>query len=180
MGGPGNGVSFFGMVLMFFRGGETAGEVAEDKGRTGSAVGRKPRSGRRGSGEEAGGWKAARRQQAAVGRGGDQICNPTTTCIRDGSGAWTLLGRGNSSGKTSATPKCLTCTCEPHRYGGCPQFGYTGTGYLSPMQIQMVSLKPMFCRKAAGLFVLCVRGGAERYEKDQAYEVSAAFFTASR
>ena len=43
--------------------------MAEGKGRTGSAVGRKPRSGRRGSGEEAGGWKAARRQQAAVGRG---------------------------------------------------------------------------------------------------------------
>ena len=80
------------MVLMFFRGG-TAEVVAEDKGRTGSAVGRKPRSGRRGSGEEAGGWKAARRQQAAVGRGGDQICNPPTTCSRDGPGAWTLLGR---------------------------------------------------------------------------------------
>ena len=55
----------------------------------------------------------------------------------------------NSSGKTSATPACLSCTCEPHRCGGCPQFGYTGTGYLPPMQIQAVSLWPMFCRKAA-------------------------------
>lgn len=56
-------------------------------------------------------------------------------------------GGRNSSGKTSATPACLTCTCEPHRCGGCPQFGYTGTGYLPPMQIQAVSLWQMFCRK---------------------------------
>ena len=66
----------------------------------------------------------------------------------------------NSSGKTSATQACLTCTCEPHRCGGCPQFGYTGTGYLPPMQIQAVSLRPMFCRKAAGvLFFVCGGGG---------------------
>ena len=57
--------------------------------------------------------------------------------------------RETGSGKTSATPACLSCTCEPHRCGGCPQFGYTGTGYLPPMQIQAVSLWPMFCRKAA-------------------------------
>ena len=40
------------MYGLMFRG----GTVAEGKGRSGSAVGRKPRSGRRGGGEEAGGW----------------------------------------------------------------------------------------------------------------------------
>lgn len=84
----------------------------------------------------------------------------------------------DSSGKTSVTPAWLSCTCEPHRCGGCPQFGYTGTGHLPHMQLQAVSLRTMFCRKAAGLFFL--GGGAERYEKGQFYEVSAAFFTASR
>ena len=114
MGGPGNGVSFFGMVLMFFRGvGPGNRGILQAMKALGSVSIRHMVS-----------WH--------LSGDGDNSNNKNSFRNRNSS------HDRDSSGKTSATPTCLTCTCEPHRYGGCPQFGYTGTGYLPPMQIQAV------------------------------------------
>lgn len=91
MGGPGKGVSFlYGLMFSGRRDGRDGGGGQGADGVGGWQEAKERTKRQRGG---AGGWKAARRQQAAVGRGGDQICNPPTTCSRDGSGAWTLLGR---------------------------------------------------------------------------------------
>ena len=147
MGGPGKGVSFLFVCLMFSeakrrperwrraRGGRGR-RLAGSQGADEEAAGRRPAAGRlRGD--------SKRQLEGAAIRFAIRRRHAAATALVPGH----FSGGGNSSGKTSATPACLSCTYEPHKCGGCPQFGYTGTGYLSPMQIQAGSLRPMFCRK---------------------------------